>query len=51
MGRRSVLRGMVPDDLAPAGAQVIDLQAMTVVPGLVDAHNHLALTFKEVPRA
>ena len=33
----------------PSGATVIDLSALTVVPGLVDAHNHLALTYKEVP--
>ena len=28
---------------------MIDLSTMTVLPGLVDAHNHLALTYKEVP--
>ena len=33
----------------PAGAQVIDLSAMTVMPGLVEAHNHLALIYKPVP--
>src|SRR5688500_16563620 len=33
----------------PAGAEVIDLSVMTGLPGLVDAHNHLALTYKEVP--
>src|SRR5436190_20927908 len=29
----------------PAGAEVIDLSALTVMPGLVDARNHLALTY------
>ena len=34
---------------APAGAEVIDLSKMSVLPGLVDAHNHLALTYKMDP--
>ena len=38
-----------PNVVIPAGAEVIDLSALTVLPGLVDAHNHLALTYKEVP--
>jgi imidazolonepropionase-like amidohydrolase len=33
----------------PPGATVIDLSDLTVMPGLVDAHNHLAITYKEVP--
>lgn len=33
----------------PQGAEVIDLSKLTVLPGLVDAHNRLALTYKDVP--
>lgn len=33
----------------PAGAKVVDLSQYYVSPGLVDAHNHLALTYKEDP--
>jgi imidazolonepropionase-like amidohydrolase len=38
-----------PDIDIPANADVIDLSQLTVLPGLVDAHNHLALTYKEYP--
>jgi len=38
-----------PNLTIPAGAVVIDLSGLTVLPGLVDAHNHLALTYKDVP--
>ena len=31
----------------PAGAEVIDLTAQTVLPGLVEAHNHLTMTLVE----
>ena len=34
---------------APPGAEVIDLSNLSVLPGLVDAHNHLALTYKMEP--
>ena len=37
------------DIAIPSGAKVIDLSLLTVLPGLVDAHNHLALTYKVVP--
>jgi imidazolonepropionase-like amidohydrolase len=33
----------------PAGATQVDLSQHYVSPGLVDAHNHLALTYKEEP--
>jgi imidazolonepropionase-like amidohydrolase len=38
-----------PNVAIPGGATVIDLSQLTVMPGFVDAHNHLALTYKEEP--
>ncbi len=35
------IREVGPNVAIPAGAQVIDLSNMTVMPGLVEAHNHL----------
>src|SRR5882724_83883 len=43
------IREVGPNVAIPAGAQVVDLSRMTVLPGLVDAHNHLALTYKPDP--
>jgi len=45
------IRDVGPNVAIPTGAQVIDLSSMTVMPGLVDAHNHLALTYKPVPES
>jgi imidazolonepropionase-like amidohydrolase len=43
------IREIGPNVAIPANAVVIDLSSMTVLPGLVDAHNHLALTYKPIP--
>jgi imidazolonepropionase-like amidohydrolase len=43
-GKISAVGGNVP---IPAGAQVIDLTGLTVLPGLVEAHNHLTMTLVE----
>jgi len=45
------IRDVGPNVAIPPGAQVIDLSTMTVMPGLVDAHNHLALTYKPEPES
>jgi imidazolonepropionase-like amidohydrolase len=42
-------RQIGPSITIPPGAEVIDLSRLTVLPGLVDAHNHLALTYKTDP--
>jgi imidazolonepropionase-like amidohydrolase len=39
------------DVAIPPGATVIDLSKLTVLPGLVDAHTHLALTYKDLPES
>jgi len=38
-----------PNVTIPQDATVIDLSQLTVLPGLVDSHNHLSLTYKEMP--
>jgi imidazolonepropionase-like amidohydrolase len=45
------IRAIGPDAAIPAGAEIIDLSNLTVLPGLVDAHTHLAITYKEVPES
>ena len=43
------IRDVGPNVQVPSGAQVIDLSRMTVMPGLVGSHNHLALAYKPEP--
>ena len=40
-----------PDVSIPDGAEEIDLSHLSVLPGLVDTHNHLALTYKKDPES
>jgi imidazolonepropionase-like amidohydrolase len=44
-----LIRQIGPNVTIPQGVEVIDLSKLTVLPGLVDAHNHLALTYKAEP--
>jgi len=46
---RSTILEIGPNVKNPAGVEVIDLSDQWVLGGLVDAHDHLALTYKENP--
>jgi imidazolonepropionase-like amidohydrolase len=46
-----IIKAVGPNLQIPPDAQVIDLSGQTVLPGLVDAHNHLALTYKDDPES
>jgi imidazolonepropionase-like amidohydrolase len=42
-GDRIAAAGAAADVRVPAGAQVVDLTGMTLLPGLIDAHSHIYL--------
>ena len=43
------IKAVGSDVAIPAGANLIDLSKLTVLPGFVDAHTHTAMTYKEQP--
>ena len=43
------IKAIGPGLAIPAGAAIMDLSSLTVLPGLVDAHTHMAITYKEQP--
>jgi len=43
------IKAVGPNVAIPSGATVIDLSKLTVLPGLVESHNHLALTHAYPP--
>lgn len=48
---RSRIVAVGPNVATPAGAEVIDLSDQWVLPGLVDSHDHLGITYKEEPES
>jgi len=43
---RNIVSVGSPGDAAPAGAEVLDLGDLTLLPGLIDCHTHLAYTLE-----
>lgn len=45
------IKAMGPDVQAPAGATTLDLEGMTLLPGLIDAHTHLSFLWADTTAA